>query len=346
MRKYLYHFIFRMKYSISIYIIHKLCGKAIILLATPTHGNLGDHAIVYSEKLFIKNLGLKNNLIEITNDEYLKNSLYIKKRTNNNDIIIIDGGGNLGILWNWEDDKISSIIKQYKTNPIFIFPQTCFYDESNNSKERLSKNKLIYSEALNLTISLRDTNSFTFCVNNFNNARILLIPDIALFLINKIKLSIDYSREGILLCFRNDCEKSLSVDDTDKIIHYIMQNNFPYKYTSTIVPYNIKTNKRDKELYRIWLEFASAKLIITDRLHAMVFAAITNTPCLALDNISKKVSGVSKIFPFFSNIKICFTINDITSNINKYYNLKISNSIDEPLDQLFMKLREELLKHI
>lgn len=35
-----------------------------------------------------------------------------------------------------------------------------------------------------------------------------------------------------------------------------------------------------------------AQLVITDRLHAMIFAAITETPCIAMDNKSKKVKGV------------------------------------------------------
>ena len=33
-------------------------------------------------------------------------------------------------------------------------------------------------------------------------------------------------------------------------------------------------------------------LVITDRLHAVIFCIITNTPCIAFDNATHKVSGV------------------------------------------------------
>ena len=39
-------------------------------------------------------------------------------------------------------------------------------------------------------------------------------------------------------------------------------------------------------------EFRKSKLVVTDRLHGMLFAAITGTPCIALGNSSGKVKGV------------------------------------------------------
>jgi pyruvyl transferase EpsI len=38
-------------------------------------------------------------------------------------------------------------------------------------------------------------------------------------------------------------------------------------------------------------EFASAQLVITDRLHGMVFCAITGTPCVVVNSRSPKVLG-------------------------------------------------------
>jgi pyruvyl transferase EpsI len=33
-------------------------------------------------------------------------------------------------------------------------------------------------------------------------------------------------------------------------------------------------------------------MVVTDRLHGMIFAAITNTPCIAMGNINGKVKSV------------------------------------------------------
>ena len=40
----------------------------------------------------------------------------------------------------------------------------------------------------------------------------------------------------------------------------------------------------------IWLAFALSKLVVTDRLHGMIFCVITGTPCLAIDSSNARVS--------------------------------------------------------
>ena len=39
------------------------------------------------------------------------------------------------------------------------------------------------------------------------------------------------------------------------------------------------------------MQFSSSKLVVTDRLHGMIFSAITNTPCICFDNKNGKVSA-------------------------------------------------------
>lgn len=38
-------------------------------------------------------------------------------------------------------------------------------------------------------------------------------------------------------------------------------------------------------------DFQKSKLVITDRLHGMVFCAISGTPCIAFSNYNHKVKG-------------------------------------------------------
>ena len=54
-------------------------------------------------------------------------------------------------------------------------------------------------------------------------------------------------------------------------------------------------------------------MLVTDRLHGMIFSYLVGTPCIVLDNKTKKVSGVynswlSKtdlIFPLFEPKEVC-----------------------------------------
>lgn len=58
---------------------------------------------------------------------------------------------------------------------------------------------------------------------------------------------------------------------------------------------------------------SSSKIVITDRLHAMLICAITGTPCIAFDNISKKVQGVCELwlekFPYIKFVDSISHIN-------------------------------------
>ena len=85
-------------------------GKCVFIMATPCHGNLGDHAIVYAEKQLLNECGYKGNVIEISNTQYFKYKKNLRKHIIDDDIVIIDGGGSIGTLWPREDDKICEII--------------------------------------------------------------------------------------------------------------------------------------------------------------------------------------------------------------------------------------------
>ena len=56
-------------------------------------------------------------------------------------------------------------------------------------------------------------------------------------------------------------------------------------------PLSLKNRK--KELSRVFADFAEGKVLVTDRLHAMLFSVLSGTPCIALDNKTGKVFGVA-----------------------------------------------------
>lgn len=304
-------------------LIHSKYERAIIIVATPVHGNLGDHAIVYAEYCFFKDLGLEDRILEISGDDYSFCKKDLNRMLFQKDLIVIDGGGNLGVLWPWEDDKISEIILSYKRNPILIFPQTCFYTNDEDSRRRLDNNEIIYSKSGNLLITLRDKKSFDFCRVHFTHTKCELVPDIVLYLLGRMEFAFEMRREGILFCFRKDLERVVSVNEIEQIRSYAKGLQIPYKEISTVKEYRIDRNSRISELNAIWKDFASAKLVVTDRLHGMIFAAINGTPCLALDNISKKVSGVWEMLSELNYIKVCSDMNEIIENIVAYYSFEV-----------------------
>lgn len=334
------------KFKHTIAVIHREKGQAIVIMATPVHGNLGDHAIVYAEKCLLDDMGLADRIVEIAGSDYALCKKEIKKYVFNRDLILIDGGGNLGTLWPWEDDKISEIITTYRENPVVIFPQTCFYDESSSAQERLRRNVVVYSKADKLLISLRDKKSYTFCCTHFDTNRFVLVPDIVLYLQGKIRLPIHAGRDGILLCLRKDLERVVSQEEAARLKTYLQQQELTYTETSTVKDYGIDRFSRQTELNKLWSEFASTRLVITDRLHGMIFAAINGTPCLALDNVSRKVSGVYELVIGLDYIKICSNVDEVISNIIHYYNMYPLFKSPSSENDLYLPLQNFINKHI
>lgn len=310
---------FKWRFKQNIWRIHRKNGKAVVLMATPVHGNLGDHAIVFAERRFFSDIGWRQNLIEVPNDKYLLCKSYIHRNLSEKDMIVIDGGGNLGTLWPGEDDKISEIVRTYSNNPVIVFPQTCFYDGiRENVKDRLERNRRFYEQAGNLCITLRDKASYHYFLNNFADVKVLLVPDIVLYL-TKLNIDSHSERKGIMLCLREDCEKRVSDESIRLLQTAIIEKGIDYRITSTVKDYVVTRHTREAELQKIWNEFASVRLVITDRLHAMIFSAITDTPCLAIDNVSKKLSGVNQLIADIPYIKVCDTIEEIMCSLPCFY---------------------------
>ena len=136
-------------------------GPHIILIGSPIHGNLGDHAIsIAEEKLF--NQIPDKKLIEIPGAYYELAKDFIRKKVNDNDIIVITGGGFIGTLWPNEQDMVNSIIANYCNNRIIIMPQTFYFSDSEEGSKELQKMQKLVEQHNDIHIFL--TSSVIFCV--------------------------------------------------------------------------------------------------------------------------------------------------------------------------------------
>lgn len=316
--------------------------KRIILFCTPEHGNLGDHAIAIAQHKFLKDNYSKTEVIEITSAFYKKKKEKIKEFVNNDDILIISGGGFLGSLWLYEENIVRNIIDTFKKNKIIIFPQTIFFKKNDFGEDELKKSKEIYQKHKNLYISIRDKNSIFEAEKLINNKKnILYIPDIVLYLKGLSLQKNTIKNNDILICLRKDKEK-IRDNKIDNIISQL-KNKYSIKYTDTVINLFIFPNKRKKYVEDKILEFANSKIVITDRLHGMIFAFLTKTPCIALNNSSGKVLGVYEWIKECGYIKVVDNVEEIPSLINILLSQEIKNIT---LDEKWIELKNFLGKEI
>lgn len=270
--------------------------KKIFLLGTPWYGNLGDQAITLGEKYLLQRCFKEYKIIEIPYKIYMGKwikvfGLEIKK----SDIIFLQGGGNLGSLYPHEEQLRRDVIKKYKENKIIIMPVSIFFHDNDFGKLELEKSKSIYNEHHNLTIISRDEISFSFAKKYFYKVNNVLAPDAAITL-DGILSNVNIDRTGVQFFLREDIEKILSEDIINEIKNYLKKNGIEYNISDTTVPYEVKEEKREKEVFSRLIMAKKSRLVITDRYHGLIFAVITHTPVIVFKSYDTKISSGVKWF--------------------------------------------------
>lgn len=275
-----------------------LCGLYIrifkvkyLLFLAPYHGNLGDHAILLSEKQFLEEKKIK--AFEISTKAFDLCGKLFAKLIPKTSVILIHGGGFMGSLWKHEEIRLRKVLNFFPHNKIIVFPQTVTFSfEDENDLEFFNKSKEIYSVNKQLTVFVREEKSYQFMLEKMPEVAVKKAPDIVTrFKIDNINI---LQRNGIVFCFRKDHEKNIT-DDLKSAIIESVKDKFGYEdlsFTDTVINRNISRLTRKKVVNAKLREFAGSKLVITDRLHGMIMAAVTNTPCIAFGNTNGKVKNV------------------------------------------------------
>ncbi len=266
-----------------------------VLFGSPIHNNLGDHLITLGELKYLEEIGFDKQIVQIPKQVYWMYKERIKEGITPDTRIFINGGGWLGDLWPEDDSFMQEIVSTFSDNRIIIFPQTVYYERKQGKIDTKEKAIQTYSSCKKLTIFLRDKASYDFFYSRLPYAKVLLIPDIALY-VNRWAPKNEYNNRNLLkagICLRNDKEK---VDDNkliyQKVINLLFGNGFQVSCVNTMARLGIPIFARKMVVNKHLLQFAQKDIIVTDRLHAMIFSVITHTPCIVFDNKSKKVSGV------------------------------------------------------
>ena len=314
-----------------------------ILIATPTHGNLGDHAIVQAEKRFLGDLGF--GVIEVERFQYERLRGRIARAVRPRDLIVIDGGGNVGTLWPEENAKMNDIVVRFRDNPVVVFPPTAFFEDSELGRECRRDVASSYAKSPDLTFLSRDRATFEAMREVSPGTRNLYVPDIVLYL-DESRDGCD--RSGALLCLRDDKERALGDQAEASICSALTARGLTARRTSTVeaCPARIDARSREAALDAKWDEFRSAEVVVTDRLHGMIFSAITGTPCVALDNVSRKVSQGHDWVRHIRNIKVADSPAGVPGLLDAVLEAGPCRYDRAPLDPYYDRIREVVLDAI
>ena len=174
---------------------------------------------------------------------------------------------------------------------------------------------------------MRDRASFDFLNSNVPaNVNVFLTPDIVL----DLEFKKPVKRKPIITTFlRSDGEK-LKNPKVNRLVNKLNEH-YTVLTKDTSEPYwmhVITNNNIEKFIYNKLCEFAASKLVVTDRLHGMIFSVITGTPAIVFDN---------------SNHKIKHTFNDWLSDVPYIYFADENSNLIEIADSI---MKSKTVKNI
>lgn len=326
----------------------KLCIPSnkgrIVLFGTPIHGNSGDHLIALAEMQFLKKHYPNKVIIECTLFFSVLFDKFLKKHILKEDLLFISGGGWLGTEWPHDEIYVREMLRAFPNNCITILPQTIFYSFKNTFFEEGKKAYMCHEHLL---FCLRDKKSLEFVEENglAENTKTVLLPDFAMIFQEQGKKEIVRGKE-IKLCFRSDVEKNLTEKEIDYVRKAALTKDGSYVEFDTVKQCVIPLSRRKKYVGQVLREIKEAKLVLTDRLHAMIMCALVGTPCIAYDNTTHKVRNVYHWIQNLSYIHIMNKKDDLLSimtelsekdrndNMTEYQNLNLEYHFEQQISRI------------
>lgn len=276
-----------------------------LLVDTPEHGNIGDQAIALAEQQLLDEWFGQGSYFEVTANQIEGFEKALAKLSPMNQVILVHGGGFLGMLWPNEEYRFRCILEAFKDHRVVVFPQTVTFDRLTSKGEAFFQESVAsWCAHPDLAICCRERQSERFVSENFLGVRALLTPDVVLGLETPTAHA---DRHGVLLCMRADRERVLddvAVEDLYAAVEEALPGE-PITRTDTVVDRRVPPARREQGVFDKLAEFSSVRLVITDRLHGMVFAAITGTPCVALNNSNGKVGRVYDWITELPYVRFC-----------------------------------------
>jgi len=292
--------------------------------------NLGDMAITLAQVEFIQACFPRALVVPVPSYQTYRAVKTIKRIVSPQDLVTLVGGGNMDENYPSLEDARLFVVKNFPKNRIISFPQTIHFSESPIGQRRMRRSRKIYSHHPRLDVFVRERQSLQRGKSLFPNHPVKLVPDIVLSLVPKVE---DVPRHAGMICLRKDQEGVLSPAVHSEIRECLVRQTSLIDVIETdTVSVSIEDCQPEtyqQTLLAFWQQLKECRIVITDRLHCMIFCAITETPCLFFDNSNGKLSGVHREW-----LKDFRFIKPVSGKGIENFELELIRMLDEPLSSI------------
>lgn len=291
----------------------------IFFFCTPTHSNLGDQAQLYCWLNLMKEWYPEHKIVCVPTRYRQSGTIRtIRNNMGKEDLIFIHSGYLMFDL-NPELPFILDIVMCFYDTRIIILPQTvnitaAWYQQV--IARTFDAHKDLY-------LICRDAVSMENAKRLFTNVKLKQMPDVVTSLIGNDNFKYTTSRNGVMLCVRNDVEKLYSNEQINALKAKF--NGRRVSVGDTTISANMWEweTKREKLLHNILKRLSSYQVIITDRFHGTIFSQIVNTPVVVISSTDHKLSSGVKWFPqnlFGQNIAFAKDLDDAYDKAMEFLN--------------------------
>lgn len=264
----------------------QVAGKQAYIFLAADYPNLGDVAITLAQRELLQELFPDHRITEVPTDVPFPRLKYILEHIAKEDIVTLIGGGNMGLNY-YHFQCLRECIVRFLRNGtrIYSFPQTIDFTDDLIGRAALRTCRKSYGSSMQLILMARETLSYDFFRRNFKSETVLT-PDIVMTL--KRWYMAKGPRQGIGFAFRQDHEKVVS--DASLLRLEALFRNGEIERIDTASPGGEWSEEVKYQLLDNYLTNLSHKeLLLTDRLHGMIFAYITATPAIVFPNSNGKI---------------------------------------------------------
>ncbi|NCC04168.1 MAG: pyruvyl transferase [Proteobacteria bacterium] len=269
----------------------------VVYLDYPVYGNIGDHLIWQGAKAL-----LNKNDVKVIGQFGKRLGLRAHRCMAKGATICMQGGGNFGDLYAYHQTFRSEIIQRYPDKRIVILPVSIHYKDKENFKAFYA----LLSTHPDIHICTRDAESLSF-LKEYGVTNSYLFPDTA-HAMWPVQTTGPEKEGSVLYLLRDDIEAAYLPEELGQVkaVDWCDLNKgmtrLCFDIGSRIDQIGGRLLGNYLPGYTTW-SFASQKLIrdavdlfspyetiVTNRLHAMILAALMQKKCIVYDNSYGKLS--------------------------------------------------------
>jgi len=286
---------------------HIPAGREVAVLDFPRHHNAGDALIWVGTRKFLAGIGAK---VRFVADLHHFNPSELR-RVMPRGVVLIQGGGNLGDKWRRHQDFRLHVLKELPDYPVVQLSQGLDF----TTDAAAAESARAFASHPDFTLLVRDHEGVARARRLFPDCTVDFCPDVSLGV--GMLPRVAPASVPVLMLLRRDLERvprdfDVSAADGFETCDWGLVGSDAVRWRALRLPEDVvRVVNPSERLLRPAIAWsfeamadinvlaarrilARGRVVVTDRLHAMILAALSGIPVVALENSNGKVRAVHR----------------------------------------------------